>query len=346
MKYFHNDYNRMCHPAVLEKLNAQWETAMPGYGTDTFCQEAAEQLCRLCGREDLSVHFLVGGTQANLTVIDAAIRPHQGVLCAVTGHINVHETGAVEATGHKVMGLPSTDGKVTALQVEQTMQAHLTDPDREHTVQPKLLYISDSTELGTTYTLQELRELSAVCKKYGLYLFLDGARLGYALSSASGDVTLRDLAALCDVFYLGMTKVGAMFGECVVICRSEIAEDFRYMIKQHGGMLAKGWLLGLQLQALLEEDRYFAISRQANLYADQIRQTLHRLGYRLSVPGDTNQIFPILPKSVLEKLSEYVTFSPMEQVGEDHQVIRLCTSWATTQEDVDYLCDLLVKLSK
>ena len=346
MRYFHNDYNRMCHPAVLEKLCAAQDTAMPGYGTDECCEKSAGIVRKLCGREDLAVHFLVGGTQANLTVIDAALRPHQGALCAVTGHIHVHETGAVEATGHKVIGLASDNGKLTAKQVEEAAITHLSDGDREHTVQPKLVYISDSTEVGTVYTLQELRELSAVCRKYGYYLFLDGARLGYALASRGSDVTLKDLAELCDVFYIGMTKVGAMFGECVVISNPCLQEDFRYLIKQHGGMLAKGWLLGLQFEALFEEKLYFKIARHANTLADRLRNTLTELKYPFYTEGTTNQVFPILPDRILSKLSKEVTYCPMGRVDGHHQAVRFCTSWASTAEDVEFLCDLLKKLSE
>ena len=345
MRYFHNDYNRMCHPSVLQRLSSASEIAMPGYGMDDYCDAAAAHVRKLCGKEDLSVHFLVGGTQTNLTVIDAALRPHQGVLCAVTGHINVHETGAVEATGHKVIGMPSTDGKVTAQQVEEMAIAHMTDGDREHTVQPKMVYISDSTEVGTVYTRQELKALSDVCKKYGYYLFLDGARLGYALTSRDSDVTWNDLAEYCDVFYIGMTKCGAMFGECVVISNAVLAEDFRYLIKQHGGMLAKGWLLGLQFQALFENDLYLQITGNANALADLLRQTLAELGYSFYMEGSTNQVFPILPDNILEKLAEEVTYSPMGRVDDAHQAVRFCTSWANTREDVEFLCDLLKKLS-
>ena len=345
MRYFHNDYNRMCHSAVLEKLTQVQDASMPGYGTDECCARSAALVRKLCGREDLAVHFLVGGTQANLTVIDAALRPHQAALCAVTGHINVHETGAVEATGHKVIGLPSEDGKLTARQIGEYAISHLTDGDREHTVQPKLVYISNSTELGTVYTRRELQEISETCKKFGYYLFVDGARLGYALTSRDSDLTMTDLAELCDVFYIGMTKVGAMFGECVVIANSAIAEDFRYLIKQHGGMLAKGWLLGAQFEALFENDLYFKIARHANEMADILRDTLAQLGYPLSVEGSTNQVFPILPDSLLDRLSEEVTYSPMGRVDDSHQTVRFCTSWATTREDVISLCDLLKNLS-
>ena len=345
MYLFHNDYNEICHPAVMERLQSLCGTSMPGYGMDDCCAAAAEKIRKLCGSEDATVHFLVGGTQTNLTVIAAALRPYQGVLGAQTAHVNVHETGAIEATGHKVIALPSGDGKVTASQVEQTVLTHRADPDAEHTVQPKLVYISDSTEVGTVYTLAELEALSAVCKKYGLYLFVDGARLSYALAANGGDVTLTDLARLCDVFYIGGTKCGTMFGEAVVITHPEIDRDFRYMIKQRGGMLAKGWLLGAQFDAILENDLYFSVAAKANAQADRIRATLSTLGYALQVPGNTNQIFPILPNALLDKLAPDFTFVRMDRVDANHTVVRFCTSWATSEEAVDALCDALTKNS-
>lgn len=341
MHYFHNDYNRMCHPAVIQKIQAYHQTAMPGYGTDDVCARAADRIRKLCSNESLSVHFLTGGTQTNLTVIDAGLRPHQGVICAQTGHIHVHETGAVEATGHKPLVVNSDDGKVTAQQVQSLMQAHLSDGDREHTVQPKMVYISNSTELGTVYTKKELQELSDVCKRYALYLFMDGARLGYALASTQSDVTFADLAELCDVFYIGLTKVGAMFGEAVVISNPALAQDFRYLMKQKGAMLAKGWLLGIQAEALLEDGLYLEISRHANSLADMLRDTLQQLGYQLSVPGSSNQVFPILPVKLLSRLSGEFTYSPMQYVDGEHQVVRFCTSWANTREEVEALCQAL-----
>jgi len=344
MRLFHNDYNAMCHSAVLKKINAASDQSMGGYGEDPCCQRAAARIRELCGREDLFVHFLVGGTQTNLTVIDAALRPHQAAICAATGHIHVHETGAIEATGHKVVGLPHRDGKITAQQVLEAYTAHWQDVSHEHIPQPKLVYISNSTELGTIYTLAELKQLREVCDQCKMYLFVDGARLGYALAAKDNDVTLKDLAQLADVFYIGGTKVGAMFGEAVVISRPEIAEDFRYLIKQHGGMLAKGWLLGLQFEALLEDDLYLRIASHADQMADRIRSTLKTLDCPLLVPGETNQIFPILPDSVLEQLSKEFTFSEQERVDESHRAVRFCTSWATKQADVDALCDALKKL--
>lgn len=344
MIYFNNDYAEGCHQKVLEALASTNMEQTPGYGEDEYCAKAAEKIRALCGREDVAVHFLVGGTQANLTVIDAALRPHQGALCAVSGHINGHETGAVEATGHKVLTVPSQDGKITAAQVARVVEAHRADSSFEHTVQPKLVYISNPTELGTLYTLAELEALSETCRKLGLYLFLDGARLGYGLAAAGNDVSLPDIARLCDVFYIGGTKVGALFGEAVVIGNPSLAEDFRYLIKQHGGMLAKGRLLGVQFDALMTGGLYFEIAAYADRLADKLREAFRRLDIPFLVPGITNQLFPILPDTVLEKLSEKYVFCEQERVDETHRAVRFCTSWATRPEAVDALCADLCRL--
>lgn len=341
MLLFHNDYNETCHRAVMDKVAAYSSVQMPGYGLDKSCENATALIKKVCGREDIAVHFLVGGTQANLTVIAAALRPHQAVLCSHSGHINVHETGSIEATGHKIVPVPSGDGKLTAQQVEEYVYAQRCDESAEHTAQIKMVYISQSTELGTLYTLSELEAISAVCKKYGLYLFVDGARLGYALTATGNDVTLKDFARLCDVFYIGGTKCGAMFGEAVVISNNAIGEDFRYLIKQHGAMLAKGWLLGAQFEALFENGLYFEITAHANRLADQLRGTLEELGYPLLIQGQSNQVFPILPNELLQKLSEHCTFMVQEAVDDSHKAVRFCTSWATTQQSMDTLCTLL-----
>ncbi len=341
MRYFNNDYSEGCHPSVLNKLIETNMEQTPGYGTDRYCAAAAQKIRQLCNNETASVHFLTGGTQANMTVIAAALRPYQAVIGAASAHIHVHETGAVEATGHKVLELPSTDGKITAAQIGALAEAHYQDGSREHTVQPKMVYISNPTELGTIYSLAELKSISQTCRKYGLYLFLDGARLGYGLTAKGNDLTLEVIASLCDAFYIGGTKAGALFGEAVVICNPEIACDFRYQIKQRGGMLAKGRLLGLQFCALLENDLYFDISRRANRLADQIRDTLDALHYPLLVPGATNQIFAVLPDTLLEKLEREFVFEFQKRVDESHCAVRICTSWATTQENVDALCEAL-----
>lgn len=344
MFYFQNDYSEGCHDSILARLAATNLDQTPGYGTDAICQSAAARIRRACGREDLGVHFLVGGTQANLTVIAAALRPHQAAVGAVSAHINVHESGAVEATGHKVLPLPSADGKITAAQVRRTAESHLAGPDGEHMAQPKLVYISHPTELGTLYTREELRALSQACREFGLYLFVDGARLGYGLTARGSDVTLPDLAELCDVFYIGGTKCGALFGEAVVISNSEIDRDFRYLIKQRGGMLAKGRLLGIQFDELFREDRYFAICQKANGQADRIRAVLTERGIPCLVESTTNQIFPILPDEALAELGKEFVLSPWGRVDEKHQAVRICTSWATTEEAVAALCRALEKI--
>ena len=345
MLYFNNDYAEGCHQSILDALVKTNMEQTLGYSEDSYCAAAREKIRKACGDDSLAVHFLVGGTQTNLTVIDAALRPHQGALCASSGHIHVHETGAVEATGHKVLTLPSTDGKITARQVEQAVLAHRADGAFEHIVQPKLVYISNPTELGTLYTKQELEELSAVCQKLGLYLFLDGARLGYGLMAKGNDMTVEDIARLCDVFYIGGTKVGALFGEAVVIRNPALAEDFRYIIKQHGGMLAKGRLLGIQFDTLFTDDLYYKISAHADAMADRLRDTLAEIGAPLLVPGTTNQVFAILPDKALEELAKTVTFCEQERVSDTHRAVRFCTSWATKTENVDTLCRKLKELA-
>ncbi len=346
MIYFHNDYCEGCHESILQRLQQTNLEQTPGYGEDIYCRRAADRIRSLCKNDALAVHFLVGGTQVNLTVIDAALRPHQGVIGAVSAHIHVHETGAVEATGHKVLAVASADGKLTASQVEQTVLEQRDSGAAEHMVQPKMVYISNPTELGTLYTLSELEQLSAVCKQYGLYLFLDGARLGYGLEANGNDVTMPDLARLCDVFYIGGTKMGALFGEAVVIRNAAIAEDFRYLIKQHGGMLAKGRLLGLQFEALFADGLYFRLGARADRLADQIRRVLEEMDIPLLVHSHTNQIFPILPDTALEALGKNFAFSEQERVDASHRAVRICTSWATTQENTDRLCDALREVTQ
>ena len=345
MVLFHNDYNECCHQAVFNHMQELFSCQMDGYGEDSSCARAADMIRNLCKDNSLAVHFLVGGTQTNMTVINAALRPHQAALCADSGHINVHETGAVESTGHKIISVASDDGKITAQQIESVVSSHWNDGSREHTAQPKLVYISNATELGTVYTLRELEEISSVCKKHGLYLFMDGARLGYALAAKDNDMTFADIARLTDVFYIGGTKVGAMFGEAVVISNPAIGEDFRYLIKQHGAMLAKGWLLGMQFEALLENNLYMQIAEHENAMADKIRQTITSLGYTMLVPGTSNQVFPILPDSLLDSLAKKFTFSEQVRIDNHCRAVRFCTSWATKEEDVDALCAELLNLS-
>ena len=338
MLYFHNDYNELCHPKILEKMQAIQSMQMDGYGEDTICRSAAELIRVHCDASSAHVHFLSGGTQTNLTVIAAALRPHQAVIAAESGHIHVHETGSIEATGHKVIALSSKDGKITADQILSTVTAHWNDTSHEHIAQPKLVYISHPTEFGTTYTHDELEAIHQVCQHNGLMLFVDGARLGYALAAKDNDISLADLAKLTDVFYIGGTKVGAMFGEAVVISNPNIAEDFRYIIKQRGGMLAKGWILGVQFKALFEDNLYLQISAHANTLADRIRAALEEAGYPLAVPGSTNQVFAIFPNDVLEDIGKEFTYSYWGKADEKHSIVRFCTSWASNPAYVDALC--------
>ncbi len=344
MHFFNNDYNQGCHASVLQALSRTNVQQNPGYGEDPHCARAAELIKKACRREDMDVHFLLGGTQTNMTVIAAALRPHQGVLCAESGHIHVHETGAVESTGHKVLALPGENGKISAGQVRRAVRLHREDASFEHMAQPKMVYISHPTELGTLYTLEELEALSQVCHDLGLYLFLDGARLGYGLTAPGADVALPDLARLCDVFYIGGTKCGAMFGEAVVITNPVLGEDFRYLIKQKGAMLAKGWLLGVQFEALMEQDRYLTINAHANRLAQQVRSLLDEKGIPYIREATANQIFMTLPDESIRKLEQTLVLCPMGRVDADHSQVRLCTSWATTPESFAALMDALKKL--
>lgn len=337
MILFNCDYNEGAHESILKRLCETNLEQTIGYGEDHYCKQAADKIKELCNDTSVDVHFLVGGTQANLTVIDAALRSHQGVLCADTGHINVHETGAIEACGHKVIGLASPNGKITAKQVEDAYLAHKNNDSFEHMVQPKMVYISFPTELGTIYSKEELEALSSVCRANHLYLFVDGARLGYGLAAADNDVTLPDLAALSDIFYIGGTKQGALFGEAVVISHPDLQQDFRYFIKQKGGMLAKGRLLGLQFLTLLEDNLYMELASHADKLADRLRDAIRTAGYPFLVESRTNQIFPIMPDDVLEKLSSKYSYSYDHRIDESHSAVRFCTSWATKEDAVEQL---------
>ncbi|WP_334159985.1 low specificity L-threonine aldolase [Muricomes intestini] len=339
MIYFNCDYNEGAHPEVLGRLCETNMEQTSGYGEDIYCERARGVIRGLCGNDRLGVHFLVGGTQVNLTVIAAALRPHQGVLAAESGHINVHETGAIEACGHKVLTVPSENGKISARQVEEVYRIHVEDESMEHTVQPKMVYISNPTELGTIYSKAELEELSAVCKKNGLYLFMDGARLGYGLAAKENDLDLKTIAELCDVFYIGGTKAGALFGEAVVISNLALQEDFRYIIKQKGGMLAKGRLLGIQFLALLENELYFELGKRANVMADIIRKACRESGYPFLIENTTNQIFTIMPDDKLDSLREKYTFSYEKRIDESHSAVRFCTSWATEEVNAQKLAE-------
>lgn len=337
MIQFQCDYNEGAHPLIMQRLVETNMQQTMGYGEDDFCAEARELIRQACNRDDVDVHFLVGGTQTNATVIAHTLRPYQGVISAVTGHINVHETGAIEGTGHKVLAIDSADGKLTAAQIEQAVQAHVHEDGPEHMVQPGMVYISFPTEVGTIYTLGELRDISTVCRRHGLPLFVDGARLGYGLCSPQCDVTLPQLAQLADVFYIGGTKVGALFGEAVVIANEAMKRDFRYSIKRHGGMLAKGRLLGIQFATLFADGLYMQISRHAITQAMRIKQALQAQGIPFLIDSPTNQQFPIFSNEQLNRLSTKYLFSIWQKVDDRHTAVRICTSWATKPENVDQL---------
>ena len=337
MIHFECDYTEGACPEIIARLAETNLVQTKGYSEDEYCAAAADKIKALCKAPDAAVHFLVGGTQTNATVISAALRPHQGPLCAVTGHINAHETGAVEATGHKVLTVPSDDGKIRAEQIAEYVEAHRSDASFEHMVQPGLVYISHPTENGTIYSLAELRSISETCRKYGLYLFVDGARMGYGLLADGADVTLADFAELTDVFYIGGTKVGALFGEAVVITNDELKKDFRYFIKRHGGMLAKGRLLGIQFDTLMTDGLYFKVSEHAVRLAMKLRAAFERAGFPLRYDSPTNQQFPTLPDELLDRLKENYSFSVWGKPDAEHTTVRFCTSWATREEDVDRL---------
>ena len=344
MIQFQCDYNEGAHPAIMQRLCETNMEQTVGYSEDRYCEEARALIRKACEREDVDVHLLVGGTQTNTTVISHTLRPYQGVLTAVSGHINVHETGAIEATGHKVLAIASEDGKLTASQIEEAMQAHLNEDGPEHMVQPGMVYISFPTEVGTVYNCAELQEISTICRKYALPLFVDGARLGYGLCSPESDITLPQLAKLADVFYIGGTKVGALFGEAVVITNEALKRDFRYSIKRHGGMLAKGRLLGLQFSTLFTENLYLNIAQHAIDEAMRIKAALQSKGITFLMDSPTNQQFPIFSNSQLEVLSKEFLFSIWQRIDEEHTAVRICTSWATKSENVDRLIRAIEQL--
>ncbi|MBQ6709916.1 MAG: aminotransferase class I/II-fold pyridoxal phosphate-dependent enzyme [Bacteroidales bacterium] len=337
MYQFQCDYNEGAHPRIMERLMETNFEQTVGYGEDHYCEAARAAVRKAVGREDVDVHFLVGGTQANATVISSILRPYQGVLCATTGHINVHETGAIEHGGHKVLALEAADGLLSAALIREAVEAHYAEDGPEHTVQPGMVYISFSSEVGTVYSLSQLREISAVCREYGLPLFIDGARMGYGLASEGCDVSLSDIAALADVFYLGGTKQGALFGEAVVIVNDALKKDFRYCIKQNGGMLAKGRLLGIQFLTLFEDGLYFQLSEHAVSQAMRIRDAFESKGFGFLVQSPSNQQFPILDNATMERLSSDFLFSFWQKVDDTHTAVRFCTSWATRPEAVDAL---------
>lgn len=341
MQYFDCDYLEGAHPAILGRLTATNSEKTPGYTTDAYCEEARRKIRTACGCPDAEVHFLVGGTQTNATVIDALLRPHEGVAAVESAHINQHEAGAIEAGGHKVLALPHRDGKLYADTLKSYLRDFYADETYLHMVRPGMVYISHPTEYGTLYTRAELEAIAGVCREYGIPLYLDGARLGYGLAAYGTDVTLPVIASLCDVFYIGGTKVGALFGEAVVIPRPEPARQFFSIVKQHGALLAKGRLLGIQFDTLFTDDLYWKISRHAVDMAMLLSRILTAKGYEFRFSPQTNQLFVLVDERKAEELRRRVTFSLWERRDDGRVVIRLATSWATKEKDVRMLETLL-----
>ena len=339
MYSFTNDYSEGGHPRILKAMMETNLTQNTGYSQDIHTSHAIDLIRSEIKQPNADIHIIVGGTQTNLITISAALRPHQAVISAVTGHINVHETGAIEATGHKVLAMETKDGKLTPNMVLQALEFH-TD---EHMVQPKMVYISNSTEVGTQYTKTELEALSHLCRQKGLYLFMDGARMGAALTSPINDLTLADIASLTDVFYIGGTKNGALFGEALIIINDELKPDFRFMIKQKGAMLAKGWLLGIQFEELFQNNLFFDMASHANAMAGKLRTALTDKGFSFAYDSQTNQLFPVFSNEMIAELAKEFTFNMDKKIDETHSSIRLVTSWATTEDGVEEFIRFLKK---
>ena len=340
MIYFKNDYSEGAAPEILRRLAKTNLSQQTGYGEDEFCLSAKDKIRAAVGRPDAEVFLLTGGTQTNQIVIDTCLRQYEGVIAAETGHVAAHEAGAIEFTGHKVLTLPQSDGKLSADDVRAYLEKFYRDGSHTHMVFPGMVYISHPTEYGTLYKKEELSALSRVCREYKIPLYLDGARLGYGLVAESADITLADIAELCDVFYIGGTKVGALCGEAVVFSNMPSPAGFFTSIKQHGALLAKGRLLGVQFDTLFTDGLYFRLAEGAISAAKKLRAELHKKGYREFIKNDTNQIFVILSKEKYDALSKEVVLEIWEEYG-DELVVRIATSWATKPRDVRTLCSLL-----
>lgn len=339
--HFDTDYMEGSHPDVMRRLLETNLEQTVGYGSDPYTQRAKDLIRKACGVPEAGVHFLVGGTQTNSTVIDGLLRQHEGVIAAETAHINVHESGAIEATGHKVLTLPQHNGKLEAEEVEKYITDFYRDETYEHMVAPGMVYISHPTELGTLYSLDELEKLSAVCRRANIPLYMDGARLGYGLAAENTEVTLTDIARLCDVFYIGGTKVGALFGEAVVAPDPKRLPHFFPLIKQHGALLAKGRLLGIQFETLFTDHLYERMSKHAVRLALKLKEAFKSKGYKLQLDSPTNQQFVCLPNETIDRLLQHATFELWGPRGEKETVVRFVTSWATREEDVDAFIRLL-----
>lgn len=341
MLYFVNDYSEGAHEKVLQHLIDTNMEQLSGYGTDHYCESAREKIKEACGCEDAEVFLLTGGTQTNQIVIDTLLEPYEGVVGAQTGHVSTHEAGAIEFTGHKVIELPQKDGKICASDLRNLVERFYGDENHEHMVFPGMVYISHPTEYGTLYSREELKELSDVCREFKMPLYLDGARLIYGLACKETDVTLRDIAELCDVFYIGGTKAGALCGEAVVFTGNTMPKHFLTRVKQHGALLAKGRLVGVQFDALFTNDLYKEIGKNAIEAAAVLKQGLQEKGYKFFLDSPTNQQFIVLEDEQMEELKKEVQFSFWEKADDSHTVVRFATSWATRMEDVRKLLSLL-----
>ena len=344
MLFFVNDYCEGAHPAILQKLLETNMEKLSGYGTDKYCDSAKEKIRKACGCPDADVFFLVGGTQTNATIIGSVLNRYEGVLAAQTGHVSCHEAGAIEYTGHKVLTLPAENGKIKAESITDYVETFYGDESHDHMVFPGMVYISHPTEYGTLYTKKELEEISEVCHKYELPLFLDGARLGYGLASPETDVTLEDIAGYTDVFYIGGTKCGALFGEAVVILKESLKKDFRYMIKQRGGMFAKGRLLGIQFDTLFTDGLYEAVCGEAVKKAMILREAFLAKGISMYGSSMTNQQFPILTDAQKEALAKDFAFEYWGEAKDGKSIVRFCTSWATNDAQIKALTDAIAAL--
>jgi threonine aldolase len=338
---FINDYSECAHPRILELLTKTNYEQNVGYGQDVHCERAKTYIKKHLQRDDVDIHFIPAGTQTNLLVISAFLRSYQSVIAADTGHINVHETGAIEATGHKVIAMPAVDGKLTPAAILDALEYHT----NEHMVQPKMVYISDTTELGTVYTKEELTAISSLCKEKELLFFLDGARLGSAMTCNINDLTMKDLAQLVDVFYIGGTKNGALLGEALVICKEELKADFRYMIKQRGAMMAKGFILGIQFEVLFQDGLFFELGKHSNVMAELLAKAFKDLGYSFYAPHCSNQLFPILPNEIIHKLEQEFGFMLQEKIDNNNSAVRFVTSWATKVEHVERFIEALKSIT-
>lgn len=341
MLYFVNDYSEGAHEKILQYLIDTNMEQLAGYGEDIYCKAAKEKIKKACGCENAEVYLLTGGTQTNQIVIDTVLKPYEGVVAAQTGHVSTHEAGAIEYTGHKVLELPQKNGKICAEDLKNMMKTFYGDANHEHMVFPGMVYISHPTEYGTLYSKKELAELSEVCKEYQLPLYLDGARLIYGLVSRETDVTLKDIAELCDIFYIGGTKAGALCGEAVVFTGNSMPKHFVTQVKQHGALLAKGRLLGVQFDALFTDELYQEIGKNAIETAEVLREGLQKKGYRFFIDSPTNQQFIVLEDTKMKELEKDVQFSFWEKADDFHTVVRFATSWATKMEDVEELLSLL-----